>query len=105
MCWLSVFENVPASKPFVISCVIYEVLLLSVSSLADSFNQKKKKKVSQLTLMGCSLNKSSRIKGGKNRTNFLLAKVPWLHVGGRVVERQWEEVHSALSRSCRNNCP
>lgn len=42
MCWLSVFENVPASKPSVISCVIYEVLLLSVSSLADSFHQKKK---------------------------------------------------------------
>jgi len=55
--------------------------------------------------MGCSLNKRSRIKGGKNKTNLLPAKVPWLRVGGRMVERQWEKVHSALSHSCRNNCP
>lgn len=75
-------------------------------ALQTAFTKKnKKRKTSQLTLIGCSLNKRSRIKGGKNRTKLLLAKVSWLRVGGRMAEGQREKVRSALSRSCRNSCP
>lgn len=85
------------------SSVIYEELLVSVSSFVDSFQEEGNQH--KTASVGCSLNKRSRIKGGKNRANLLAAKVPWLHMGKRMAERQWEKVHSSLPHICRNNCP